>query len=84
MPNILTPNILISVDEFIDECSTEELERMQERLDEDSHLLDHFINVPTSIQHDEFLTALDTLKNNYHQLTQSEIEIILNIFNFNK
>ena len=80
MPSFYTEDIDIEVDEFLENCSTNEIKEVIDWLEEDGQLNYGFnITGRESINERMFLESLYKIKDNWIGLSKEEEDIILNI-----
>lgn len=80
MPSFHTEDVDIEVDEFLENCSTNEIKEAIDWLEEEGYL-EHGFNVTgrESMNERIFLESLFKIKDNWMGLSKEEEEIILNI-----
>ena len=80
MPSFYTEDVDIDVDEFLENCSTNEIKEAIDWLEEEGHL-EHGFNITgrESMNERIFLESLFKIKDNWMGLSKEEEDIILNI-----
>ena len=86
MPTFYSQDVDIDVDDFISECSSDELRELIEALDDDGHLSDHGYakvksreNETRGVAADEFYNAIRALSNNYHNMPTEKTDLIVSL-----
>lgn len=82
MPEFYVDDLYISPSEFVDQCSSKEIDQLIEVLIEDKYITKPFINIDNQTPDGElFLNAVIKLGDNKHRLTNEEEKIIMQIAN---
>jgi hypothetical protein len=83
MPTFYANDIDVDVDEFLDECSTSEIEEVIDWLRDSGYLtpLDEAIDGPQSFQDEDFNNALLKLVGNRYKLSVEDEQTIMAIAN---
>ncbi len=71
----------ISINDFLFECSDNEIEKIIKYLRKEGYLEEENNNIPNStIWEDDFNSKLDNLRDRYHSISNEDMEVLEKVF----